>query len=558
MKIHSERICRISFLTLFLLIFCVGYTQIRNKNFEIGKNLEIFVDVFKQVNANYVDDIDPGDFMKKGIEDLLKTLDPYTNYISESDVEDFRIATTGQYGGIGALIHSDGEYIIITDPYKNSPAKRAGIKSGDIVLSVNGKSSVGLSSDEISQLMKGAVGGKVDLEIKRYGEEKPLSFSMIREVINIESVDYFEKLSQDIGYVKLDGFTPNSASKVRDAITSMRNEGKLKGLILDLRDNGGGLLGEAVDIVNLFVKSGQEVVSMRGQISSANQMFKTRNQPLDTDIPLVVLVNEQSASASEIVSGALQDLDRAVIIGQRTYGKGLVQNVLPLIYHAQLKVTIAKYYIPSGRCIQAIDYSHKNESGKWDKIPDSLITKFHTLGGRPVYDGAGIDPDIATTPYLLNDITTALVSQYILFNFATLFYYQNSTTPSLETFEIDDAIWNQFLAWVNEHENNYKTAEQILLTGLEDYYKENKNTPTPQIKTTMETLHKQLKENKIDAIKENKNEICRLLKLEILSRYYDYDQYIKFYVEFDSDIQKAKSLLLSDKEYKAVLKQVGK
>jgi carboxyl-terminal processing protease len=554
MKKSSTFACCSTLLVIFLSGFHLGYGQIQNKNFEIGKNLEIFVDVFKQVNANYVDDIDPGDFMKTGIDELLKTLDPYTNYIPESEIEDYRIATTGQYGGVGALIHSDGEYIVITDPYKNSPAKRAGIKAGDIVLSVNGKSAVGLSSDEISQIMKGAVGVKVDLVIQRHGEEKPLHFSMIREVINIESVDYFEKLSQDIGYIKLDGFTPNSASKVRDAVNTMRNEGKLKGLILDLRDNGGGLLGEAVDIVNLFVKSGLEVVSMRGQIASANQTFRTRNQPLDTDIPVVVLVNEHSASSSEIVGGALQDLDRAVIMGQRTYGKGLVQNILPLIYNTQLKVTIAKYYIPSGRCIQAVDYSHKNALGKWDKVPDSLITKFHTLGGRPVYDGAGIDPDVITTPYTLNDITMALIAQHILFNFATQFYYKNPTVPPLETFDLDNDTWNQFLTYVNEYENKYKTAEQILLTVLEEYYKDDKNTPSPQIATTMETLQKQLKENKITAIKENKNEICRLLKMEILSRYYDYEQYIKFYVEFDDEIKKAKNLLLTEKEYKAILK----
>jgi carboxyl-terminal processing protease len=322
---------------------------------------------------------------------------------------------------------------------------------------------------------------------------------------------------------------------------------------LDLRDNGGGLVTEAVDIVNLFVKSGQEVVSIRGQ-ASANQTFRTQKQPLDTDIPLVVLVNEQSASASEIVSGALQDLDRAVVMGQRTYGKGLVQHIVPSVYHAQLKITIAKYYIPRGRCIQAIDYSHKNELGKWNKVPDSLITKFRTLGGRTVYDGAGIDPDVITTSYTLNDITMALVAQHILFNFATQFYYKNPTSPSLDTFEIDDNIWKQFLTWVNEHEDNYKTAEQILLTGLEEYYKEEKNTPPSQITATIETLQKQLNGNKIAAIEENKNEICRLLKLEILSRYYDYEQYIKFYVEFDDEIQKAKNLLLSDKEYKAILK----
>jgi len=554
MKKNSAFIWNLTLLVFLLFSFQIGYGQLRNRNFEIGKNIEIFVDVFKQVNSNYVDDIDPGDFMKTGLVELLKTLDPYTNYISESEIEDFRIATTGQYGGIGALIHTDGEHIVITDPYKNSPAKRAGIKAGDIVLSVNGKSAIGLSSEDISQLMKGVVGGKVDLVIKRFGEEKLLNFSIIREVINIESVDYFEKLNQDIGYVKLDGFTPNSASKVRDAINNMRKEGKMKGLILDLRDNGGGLLGEAVDLVNLFVKPGLEVVSMRGQIPSANQTFRTRNQPLDTDIPIVVLVNEQSASSSEIVSGALQDLDRAVIMGQRTYGKGLVQNVLPLVYNTQLKVTIAKYYIPSGRCIQAVDYSHKNALGKWDIVPDSLITKFQTLGGRPVYDGAGIEPDVITTAYLLNDITIALVAQHILFNFATQFYYKNPIIPQFEIFEINDDIWNQFLKWVNENENTYKTAEQILLTGLEEYYKNDKKTPSDKIAATMETLQKQLQENKITVIQENKKEICRLLKMEILSRYYEYDQYIKFYVELDDEIQKAKNLLLNDKEYKTLLK----
>lgn len=540
---------------LLIAGFFTANAQIQNKNFEIGKNIEIFIDVYKTVNANYVDDIDPGDFMKTGIDGLLKELDPYTVYIPEAEIEDFRIATTGQYGGIGALIHIDGDDVVVTDPYKDSPAKKAGVKAGDKIMSINGKSIKGLDLDEISQLMKGQAGGNVDMVVERYNEANPLKFSIVREVINIESVDYYNRLGDDIAYIKLDQFTQNAGANVKNAFIKMREEGKIKGLILDLRGNGGGLLGEAVEIVNLFVKAGVEVVSMKGQIPSSNQTFRTRNQPLDTELPVVVLVDEMSASSSEIVSGALQDLDRSVIMGQRTFGKGLVQNVLPLTYNSQIKITTAKYYIPSGRCIQAIDYGHKNEYGKWDKVPDSLISKFKTAGGRVVYDGAGIEPDVTTEPYTLNDITVALVGQHILFNYATHFYYQTPSIPAIDQFEITETIWNDFIGWVKKQDADYKTVDQVLLTPLQDYYKEEgEKNSSPKALSALKELENELVAKKIAAIEENKPEIKRILKMEILSRYYDYEDYIKFSVEFDPEIEQAKALLLDEKAYKAILK----
>lgn len=539
---------------VFITLSQYALAQIQNKNFEMGKNIEIFVDVYKGVNANYVDEIDPGDFMKIGIDEMLKTLDPYTVFIPESQVEDFRIATTGQYGGIGALIHLDGDYIVITDPYKDSPARKAGVKAGDKIISVNGKPAVGLDVEEINQLMKGQAGGQMELVVERYNEPNPLHFSITREVINIESVDYFSRLGQDVAYIKLNEFTPKAAANVKNAFIKMRDESKLKGLILDLRGNGGGLLSEAVDLVNMFVKSDLEVVSMRGQIPASNQTFRTRYPATDTEIPIVVLVDEQSASSSEIVSGALQDLDRAVIMGQRTYGKGLVQNVFPVKYNGQLKVTTAKYYIPSGRCIQAIDYSHKDATGKWEKVPDSLITKFKTAGGRTVYDGAGIEPDVVTKPYMLNDISLSLVSQHMLFNFATYFYYHNPTIPSIDQFEITEEIWTQCLDWVNKHNDDYKMPDQMLLSALQEYYKMDNVSTSPQIMETLDALETAINNKKIKAIEENKPEIKRLLKMEILSRYYDYSDYIKFSVEFDPEIQQAKTLLLNDKGYKDILK----
>lgn len=553
MKIASFNIKTIALISVVSVMPFISAQDIKtNSNFEIGKQIEIFVNAYKELNYNYVEDVDPTTFMTNGLNNMLKSLDPYTNLIPESQIEDYRMYTTGHYGGIGALVHKDGEYVVISDPYKNSPAQRAGINAGDKILKINGKNAVGVDPEDISQLMKGQPGTNVELEVERYQQTEPLKFNITREVIDVENVSFSEFLTSEVGYIKLESFTQNVSSHFREAFSKMKATGDLKGLIIDLRGNGGGLLDEAVKIINLFVESGQEVVSMRGKIPEKNRTFFTTQAPVDTDIPIVVLVDENSASASEILSGAMQDLDRGVIMGQRTFGKGLVQNIIPLVYNSQMKVTVAKYYIPSGRCIQAIDYSHKNENGKWEKVPDSLAIAYKTKGGRIVYDGAGIDPDVTTQPYELSEITSSLVSKFVVFNYATHYFYHHNTIDSSENFVIDDIIWNDFISWLNKSKDDYQTPAEEIVSTLHDFYKE--NPCSENIAASLQSLEKAITGNKVSAFNENKTEICRMLRMEILSRYYDYKDYLKAELTVDPEIEQAITLLNNTKEYKAILK----
>ena len=392
-----------------ILIFSLGFSTLRNKDLELVKNLDIYYTLFRELNMFYVDETDPEDLVTTSIEAMLSSLDPYTTFIPESNMDEFQFQTTGEYGGIGSLIRRSGNSVMIAEPYDGFPAAKAGIRGGDQILKVDGVPTKDMAIESVSDKLKGKPGTELVLTIERFGEEKPLSFTLAREKISIKNVPYFGMLDQSTGYIYISNFTTGAGKEVENALKSLKKDHELKSLVLDLRANPGGLLIEAVRICNLFVNRGETIVNTRGKMEQWDSDYSTTSEPVDTEIPLVVLVNRGSASASEIVAGALQDLDRAVVIGQRTFGKGLVQTSRPLKYNAQLKVTTAKYYIPSGRCIQALDYAHRNEDGSVGIIPDSLISEYSTKNGRLVYDGGGIEPDFEVVPEMLSEIAECAV-----------------------------------------------------------------------------------------------------------------------------------------------------
>ncbi len=542
---------------IFLLIFLMSvfsfqlWAQEKNNDFEIAKNLDIFTELYKQLDLNYVDPISPGKLMKTGIDAMLASLDPFTNYIPESQIEDYRLLTTGQYGGIGALIHKEDGYVVISEPYEGFPAQKAGLKAGDKILEVDGQPAQGKESDDVSKALKGEPGTTVNLLIEREGEPNPIPVELRRENITIDNIPYYGMLTPHIGYIKLSGFTANASQEVKNAFLDLKDNNDMKGIILDLRGNGGGLLNEAVNIVNIFVPKGELVVSTKGKESSRNKSYYTTSKAVDTEMPLLVLVDPGSASASEIVSGSIQDLDRGVILGQRTYGKGLVQNVLPLSYNSKVKVTVAKYYIPSGRCIQAIDYSHKDEEGVAHRVPDSLISEFKTKNGRKVYDGGGIEPDIYYEPETLSPIAMNLFGDFIIFDYATKFAREHDTIPAPDKFEITDDIYNDFTNYVNSRNFEYTTSSEKTLEKLkevsenEDYY--------PEIKGELADLEQKLMHNKDADLKKHRDEISDILKVEIASRYYYQKGKVKASLSSDPEVKKAISLLGERDAFTAIL-----
>jgi len=521
------------------------------QGFEIVKNLDIFSNVIKELNTNYVDDIKPGELSKTAIDAMLESLDPYTNYITETEIEDYKFITTGEYGGIGALIHQNGEYVVISEPYEGSPAQKSDLRAGDMILEINGQSAKGKTYADVSAILKGQSGTTITLKIQRPGENAPIEKTINREIIKIDNIPYSGMLDHGIGYIKLTSFTQKAASEVKQALMKLREKSELKGIIIDLRGNGGGLLNEAVDIVNIFVDRGQEVVTTKGKLPDKNHTYKTMNAPVDVNIPVVILVDGQSASASEILSGAMQDLDRGVIVGRRTFGKGLVQNVVPLSFNAQMKVTVAKYYIPSGRCIQSIDYSHKNKEGIFGKIPDSLIAAFKTKDGRTVYEGRGIKPDIHSDKVEYSNISMALYTKYLIFDFATQFRREHPAIPSADKFEITDTIFNAFLAFISNKNYDYKTKSEEALEDLrKDSEKENYFNA---IKSEYDALKKQMENDKKSDLTKFKSQISDLIKQEIVSRYYYQKGKIIASLDTDKDIAGAINTLADQNLYKSVL-----
>jgi carboxyl-terminal processing protease len=518
--------------------------------FQVTKNLDIFASLFRDVNVYYVDSVNPEKLMKTGIDNMLNSLDPYTNFIPESGIEDYRFMTTGQYGGIGAVIRLNGDYTVISDPYEGYPAQKSGLLAGDIIMKIDGVSAKGKRTDEVSHSLKGTAGTEVKLLIKREGIEKPFEISLTRAEIKVKSVPYSGIVRDGIGYIKLNNFTEGANKEISNALKDMKATGNLRGVVLDIRGNPGGLLNEAVNISNIFVDRGQEIVTTKGKIKEYLRIYKAINEAVDKDIPLVVLVNSGSASASEIVSGSLQDLDRAVIIGQRTFGKGLVQTTRSLSYNTQLKITTSKYYIPSGRCIQALDYSHRNDDGSVGKIPDSLVTAFKTNAGRVVFDGGGILPDVVTEPEKLSNISTSLLSKNIIFDYATNYFLKHPEKPSA-IIHFSDADFADFQAYISTKDYDYSTKSEKSLEELR------KNTEEENyfaaLKAGLDSLKYKLEHNKQEDVIKNKKEIISLLEEEIASRYFYQSGRIRQSLLNDTELDRAIEVLNDHGYYSGIL-----
>ncbi len=521
------------------------------KYFEIAKNIDVFASLFKEVNTYYVDEINPNTFIKKGIDGMLESLDPYTNYIPEDEIEDFRTMTTGQYGGIGAVVGKRNEKSIILMPYEGYPAHKAGLIIGDEILAIDGIEVTTKNTADISKLLKGQSGTPVKIKIKRYGIAPPFDVAIIREKIKVENVPYSGMIDKTTGYIKLTDFTNNASKEVKKALLDLKLLGA-KNIILDLRDNPGGLLTEAINISNLFISKDKEIVSTKGKIAEWNKTYNAMNTAVDIEIPLVILANGRSASASEIVSGVIQDYDRGVLIGQKTYGKGLVQATRPLPYNSQLKITTAKYYIPSGRCIQAIDYTHRNEDGSVGHFADSLKTAFKTKNGRLVYDGGGVTPDVLTEDFVIAPITASLISKGLIFDFASLYYSQHKTLPPAKTFKLKTEDYQNFVKWLQEKDYDYITKVETNLDELVANAKKEKYFDG--IKDQIAGLKKQVGHNKENDLQTFKSEICERIEEEIVSRYYFQKGTLEASFDNDTDIQAAIQLFADTASYAAKLK----
>ena len=516
--------------SLFLISFS-------NDDFKLVKSLEIYYSLFRELNLFYVDETNPEKLVENSIKGMLKELDPYTTYIPESDRENFNFMTTGQYGGIGALIRRNGEYAIIAEPYEGFPATKAGLKAGDTIISIDGKSMNNVEISKISDHLKGKPNTSLEMVIRRYNHLAPIKKSLIREKITINNVPYFGMLNDHVGYIRLANFTTGAAQETKSALLELKENSGLEAMVLDLRDNPGGLLIEAVDVSNLFVKQGQEIVSTRGRVKQWDQVYHTRFMPVDTSIRISVLVSRGSASASEIVAGSLQDLDRAIIIGQRTYGKGLVQTTRELSYNTRLKVTTAKYYIPSGRCIQALDYSHRNEDGSVGVIPDSLISEYQTNNGRKVYDGGGIQPDFPIDQLTLSQVTIALLTQSLIFDYATIFTARHDSIASIDNFEITDRIYDDFRSYVSSRDFTYNTRSEESLKKLIETAKREKYYDLAA--DEFSELDQKLAHDNEKDMNNFKEEIKQMLKEEIAVRYYFQKGRMQAILEKDMGVDKA-------------------
>ncbi len=521
------------------------------KEFRINKNLTIYNDVMRQLDLSYVDTLNYEQLVKMSIDAMLGKLDPYTIYLPEDKTEDLQFMTTGAYGGIGAVISQRNGKSYITDPYEGMPAQRNDVRAGDVILEIDGKTTKGKALNEVSNMLRGKPHDKIRLKLERYGEKKPIIREFERETIQINPIGYAGIVADKTGYVQLNDFTDKAATEFKAAVNRMVKADSIRALIIDLRDNGGGIIDEAIKIVGYFVPKGTEVVSTKGKLESTERVYKTTTEPIYPDMKLAILTNRASASAAEIVAGAMQDLDRAVLIGERTFGKGLVQNIRPISYDGHLKVTTAKYYIPSGRCIQAIDYSHRNEDGSVGRVPDSLTHVFHTKGGRIVRDGGGISPDIDIKAKEGINITYYIYIQNMHFDFATKYVAEHPTIAPPDKFSISEEDYKAFEDFLKEKDFHYTTETEKFYGQLLELakYEGLDSIAKPEF----EALKQKLTPDISQALITYKDDITDLLNMEIVKRYYFQKGEIQYSLRHDKELQKAKEILNDDKQLKDLL-----
>lgn len=506
--------------------------------------MDIFTSLYKELNTYYVDTLSPEKLMHAGINTMLDGLDPYTDYIPEEDMDDYRTQTTGQYGGIGAVIGTRGDFVIVSEPYEGFPADKAGLRSGDQILSIDGKDAKNYKTDQVSAMLKGKPGTQVVVKIRREekaGKQTDFTVTMLREEIKIKNVPWFGMLNNHIGYIRLGGFTDRAGAEVKSALESLETNHHIKGVVFDLRGNPGGLLNEAINVANVFVDKNIQIVSTKGKIDEWNKSFVTTNEPVDLKIPMVILADGGSASAAEIVSGSMQDLDRAVIIGQRTFGKGLVQSTRSLPFNAKLKITTAKYYIPSGRCIQALNYAERNADGSPVRTPDSLKVAFKTKNGRKVMDGGGIEPDVVLEPEKYARITISLLTKNLISDYASDYRINHDKISAPTTFVLSDAEYEDFVAWVSKKDYDYTTKSEKLLdefkaaTEKEKYYND--------VKDDYDAMKKTMIHDKANDLEKEKVQIKSILEEEIAARYYLNAGRIQASFKNDNEVKKALEVL---------------
>jgi len=542
---QKTKVIAIATVALSLFSFTIG-----GKYFEISKNLDLFVSLYAELNTYYVDDLDTEELMEEGINAMLQSLDPYTVYYPEEEMEGYNMQMTGKYGGIGSLINKSEEYVIISEPYEGFPAQKAGLVAGDRIIEINGESFVGKQSDDVSKVLRGAPGTEVTLTIEKPRTGERSTIKLVREEVEIKSVPFAGMVDNNIGYIRLTSFTNDCSKDVKEALANLNKDNDLKGVILDLRGNPGGLLQEAVNISNLFIERGKEVVKTKGRIREWEKTFKTRFSPVDTEMPIVVLTSRGSASASEIVSGVIQDYDRGVIIGERTFGKGLVQSTKDVGYNAKLKLTTAKYYLPSGRCVQAIDYSGKYKDGS-DKIPDSLRTAYKTTNDRIVYDAGGVDPDIKVEAEELSQIVISLIRKQLVFDFSSDFVAKNATIASARDFKITDAIFDDFVGFIADKEYDYKTQSEELLKDLKENAEKEKYYES--IKQEITQLETKIKHDKEKDLYKYKGQIKEYLESEIVTRYHHQKGRIEATLDDDPFVMEAAKVLNNTAQYNKIL-----